>query len=118
VKKIFAFVNSVAMRDWYSCIALSEDGDVLAGHVCSSPSWGPHDMGVTSDWKHETYRAAYPDGFHVEWVEDVANHAGAQAAIAKHKAKSEIEKATAAAKASMPSVEVELSDGTIRRVPL
>jgi hypothetical protein len=36
--------------------------------------------------KHEDYKKHYPDGYEVVWVDDVPNHAGVQAAIAKHNA--------------------------------
>ena len=64
---IYAFCNG-GSSGWYNCQALTEDGVFIAGHLCSDPSWGPHDMGVDSDWKHETYRKYYPDGFEVVWV--------------------------------------------------
>lgn len=66
--KIFAF-NNGGSPGWYSMTALSEDGVFLAGHICSSDDFGPHDMGVTSDWKHDTYKKYYPDGFEVLWVQ-------------------------------------------------
>lgn len=66
--KVYAFCDG-GKPGGYRCDALSEDGVFLAGHICSSPAFGPHDMGVTSDWKHEMYRQYYPDGFEVLWVE-------------------------------------------------
>lgn len=69
--KVYAFCNTPPSPGcrWYDCIAIAEDGTHLASHICSHPSYGPHDLGVTSDWKHESYRAHYPDGFSVVWVE-------------------------------------------------
>lgn len=64
--------------------ALSEDGCFLASHVCSHPSFGPHDMGVTSDWKHKSYKRHYPDGYEVVWVEDAKTHEGVDAAHKRH----------------------------------
>lgn len=81
--KIFGFVNG-GTPGWYIVEALSEDGYFLAQHLCSHPSFGPHDIGVTSDWKHEIYRAHYPEGFEVVWVEDPKTHEGLKAAYERH----------------------------------
>lgn len=72
--KIYAFING-GSPGWYSAVAVAEDGEVLAGHVCSHSSFGPHDMGATSEWKHESYREKYPEGFEVVWFDanDPAN---------------------------------------------
>lgn len=43
--------------------ARTEDGELLASHVSSCEGWACHDIGLTSDWKHDTYRARYPDGY-------------------------------------------------------
>lgn len=74
--KIFAFING-GSPGWYSGAAIAEDGTVLpASHVSSSPGWARHDMGANgqSEWKHDVYAAHYPDGFQVEWVENVKEH--------------------------------------------
>lgn len=39
----------------------------LAQHACSSPLYVPHDMGVTSDWKHDFYDEFFPDGWDIEY---------------------------------------------------
>lgn len=85
--KIYGFVNG-GSPGWYSVEAISEDGVFLAGHVCSHPGFGPHDIGVTSDWKHDTYAKYYPDGFEVVWIEDTKNDERLKAAHAKHVAMS------------------------------
>jgi len=81
-KIIYGFVNS-GSHDWYSVVGICEDGMVLAGHICSSPSWGEYDIGVTSDRKHDVYAKHCPDGFEVVWVDsaDVKTHAGLQEAF-------------------------------------
>lgn len=43
-------------------LALTEDGDVVASHLSSNTSWGKHDMGIGSDWKHTNYDEAYGAG--------------------------------------------------------
>lgn len=88
--KIYAFCNG-GREGWYHMDALSEDGVFLAGHICSHPAYGPHDMGVTSDWKHETYRKYYPDGYEVVWVDDARTDPRLQEAHAKHLAMGEDE---------------------------
>jgi len=66
--EIFCF-NNGGSPGWYSVQALSEDGEFLAGHICSHPAYGPNDMGISTDWKHENYFERYPDGFRLVWVE-------------------------------------------------
>ena len=57
--------------------ALAEDGNCIASHYSSGRNWAKHDMGITSDWKHEVYEKHYPDGYELEWIdfEDLDNHA-------------------------------------------
>ena len=69
--------------------ALGEDGAGLASHLSSSEGFSRHDMGLTSDWKHDIYNKHYPDGFELEWIEldQLESHPGYQAALARNKAK-------------------------------
>jgi hypothetical protein len=62
--------------------ALAEDGKGLASHLSSSEDFSKHDMGLTSNWKHEAYQAHYPDGFELEWVADFENNEAFKAAFA------------------------------------
>lgn len=80
--KIYAF-NNGGSRDWWYALAIAEDGTVLASHVCSHEGFMPHDLGVTSTWKHDLYNAHYPDGWEIEFVsyDDVATHEGLQKAF-------------------------------------
>lgn len=80
--EIYAFVNG-GMPGLLSIVALSEDGEVLAGHASSNGDWGAHDIGVRSAWKHDLYRERYPGGFAVIWVDDPKSHPGCKAAIEK-----------------------------------
>lgn len=106
---IFVFCNGGAGTDMVSMTALSEDGEFLAGHLCSSERWGWHDMGFSSEWKHEHYAARYPDGFVLVWVPgDPRKHAGVMSAHAKHVAAGELgtpwNQAQAAAKRAVSEV--------------
>ena len=56
--------------------ALAEDGQCLAQHLSSNVAWSQHDMGLTSDWKHDVYAEHYPDGYELEWVDDPHTHEG------------------------------------------
>ena len=85
--KIYGFVNG-GSPGWFIVESISEDGMFLAQHVCSHPGYGPHDIGVTSDWKHDTYAKYYPDGFEVVWIEDAKTDPAIKAAYAKHVAMS------------------------------
>lgn len=80
--KIFVFVNGRASWGDYLPSAIAEDGTPLAGHCSSSIGFAKHDMGIGSDWKHELYKKHYPDGFEIEWVDDVDAHPACLAAIA------------------------------------
>ncbi len=97
--KIFCWVNSGRDTDMQMVCAMAEDGTGLAGHCSSSEHWARHDIGMTSDWKHDLYRKHYPDGYELEWVSDAkpGQHAGIDAAYAKNQA------IYAAPQASLPS---------------
>ena len=75
-KKIYAFINSGHGTDMLVVVAMCEDGHNVGGHMSSTESWARHDIGVTSTWKHDDYAKHCPDGFEVEWVDDVPGHAG------------------------------------------
>ena len=51
------------------CVAVSEDGHGLGGHLSSNKEWAVHDMGITSDWKHNGYHAYYPAGYELIWLD-------------------------------------------------
>lgn len=80
--------GSTAGGDVMAC-ALAEDGTSLANHLSSSADFAKHDIGLTSDWHHDDYRAHYPDGYEVEWIdyEDLDAHKGFQKAWALYEAK-------------------------------
>ena len=79
---IYCFNNGGPAR-FLSAVALGDDGICIAGHCCSDEGFMPHDLGITSDWKHELYDAHFGAGnWKLEWVADPASHAGLNAAIA------------------------------------
>lgn len=80
--KIYIF-NNGGSPGWYSAMAIADDGHCLAQHICSSEGFMPHDMGITSNWKHENYNKHFGEGnWELEWVPDPRNHAGLDAAYA------------------------------------
>lgn len=83
---IYVFCSG-GQGDWWSMAALSEAGELIAGHICSDPSFGPLDMGITSDRYHDLYTARYPKGFELVWLDDPTKDAGFQAAREKLNAK-------------------------------
>lgn len=109
--KIYGFVNG-GSPGWLDVAGIAEDGVCLSGHVCSHPSFGPHDIGVTSDWKHEIYRKYYPQGFTVEWVADVKAHDGIQRAFALNRAMSKEEHAAKCAVLHEPEAVAKVSAGS------
>jgi hypothetical protein len=109
-KKIYCFNNGGSNR-WYYAMAMAEDGTVVGQHICSDPYFMKHDLGLTSNWKHENYNQHYGEGnWELVWVDDPLTHEGLQAAYElnqKNKPKSV---------GPTPGVTVEFSDGTkVRR---
>jgi len=95
MKKIYVFIQSGKGTDWVHGMAISEDGVVLAEHISSSHGWFLHDMGIESDWKHELYKAHYPEGYELILVNDPKNDPELKAAVEKNylaqKAKAEVQ---------------------------
>ena len=79
--KIYVFVNSRMGTDLCG-MALAEDGTFLGGHVSSSREFFRHDMGLTSERKHDAYSHHYPTGYELVEVPDdeVTIHLGLAAA--------------------------------------
>ncbi len=90
--------------------ALAEDGTGLASHLSSHKGYSKHDMGLTSDWKHDTYAKHYPDDYELEWVDNPESHKGWLAAIKLNKAKSEEETKADIAKGSHFKASLRLSE--------
>lgn len=85
MKKIYVFLNGKSSLGEYYC-AIAEDGEVVAGHVCSSVLFMDHDMGFTSNWQHDKYDAHFGKGnWELEFVDNIATHAGYQAALAANR---------------------------------
>lgn len=61
MKKIFVVPNGENAFGVHM-VAVTEDGDCIAGHLSSNTTWGRHDMGLDSNWKHELYDAHYGAG--------------------------------------------------------
>lgn len=103
-KKIYCFINSGKGTDWQNVQALTEDGVFIAGHISSNEGYAKHDIGLTSDWKHEIYEKEYPEGYELEWVDDPKNHEGILAAYEKYKKLDKKE-----ASKNQPKVEITVS---------
>jgi hypothetical protein len=67
--KIYCFING-GTNYFMNVVALAEDGNTLAGHASSNEYYAQHDIGITSDWKHENYLKHYPEGFELVWLDD------------------------------------------------
>jgi hypothetical protein len=89
--KIFCWINEGEGTDWQVVMAVAEDGCFLASHVSSSETWARHDIGLTSDWKHDRYQEHYPDGYELEWVENAKTHEGLQAAYVLNQQQAPVE---------------------------
>jgi len=88
--KIFVYATA-GSPGWFIGQALAEDGTSIGGHASSSISFAKHDMGITSDWKHEGYKKHYPDGYELEWIEekDLKEHAAFNEAFKLNQAQKE-----------------------------
>jgi hypothetical protein len=67
--KIFCFIHGVNNIGCFP-VALAEDGEALAGHCSSNVGFARHDIGFTSDWKHDEYSKHYPNGYELVWLDD------------------------------------------------
>ena len=54
----------------YAVDGLNNDGkmNVIAQHFSSGENWCKHDMGITSDWKHNIYNMEHPNGYELVWL--------------------------------------------------
>jgi hypothetical protein len=68
----YGYINDAEITGDVIGMAISEDGKQIASHYCSGVNWAKHDMGLTSDWKHEIYDDLYPNGYELEWI-DIEN---------------------------------------------
>jgi hypothetical protein len=83
--KIYCFING-GIPGLLDVIAMAEDGTYLAGHGSSNEGWARHDIGISSDWKHDRYREHYPDGYDLVWLDKPKGHPGLQEAYARNQA--------------------------------
>lgn len=84
---IFCF-NDGGSPGFMYAVAIGDDGQCVAQHLCSGEGYMKHDLGLTSDWKHENYDEAYGKGNWVlEWVEtdNINAHVGLQKAFRLNK---------------------------------
>lgn len=84
MKKIFCFVNSGRDTNWQIVIALCEDGHCLAQHLSSSEGFAKHDIGITSDCKHEKYKEHCPEGYELIWLDNPESSVDLDAAYEKN----------------------------------
>lgn len=88
---IWGFINGNSRLGCEAAL-LAEDGTWLGGHLCSSPAYASHDLGLLEGSRpdrHETFRAHYPDGYRMsELIQhaDALTHAGLHAAYARGEA--------------------------------
>ena len=87
----FPLQSGFMAGDVHGC-ALAEDGTGLTGHISSHTKWAKHDLGLTSNWKHEIYGEHYPKGYELIWIDNPATDERWQAALVLNKAKYEKER--------------------------
>ncbi len=90
-KIYLAAFETNALGQGYSGYALCEDGVGICSHFSSSISFAKHDLGLTSEWKHEHYQTCCPEGYELEWVDDPDNHPGWLRAVELNHARKEPE---------------------------
>jgi hypothetical protein len=81
--KIFCFVKS-SCTGWFNVVGLAEDGVCLSGHASSTEDWAKHDIGMESDWKHDLYKAHYPGGYELVWLDKPDDNADCLEALKKN----------------------------------
>lgn len=87
MKKIYlAAFPTPTLGGGYIGYTICEDGTGICSHFSSSIHFSKHDMGLTSNWKHDFYNKYCPDGYELEWVDDPDNHAGWDAAVELNRA--------------------------------
>jgi len=90
MKKIYCFNNGGSIG-WMNAVAIAEDGTCVAQHGCSSEVFMKHDLGITTNRKHDNYDAHYGEGnWELEWVADVPNHKDLQAALVLNSAMEQV----------------------------
>lgn len=69
--KIYCFCNNKTISDWNEIVAIADDGNCLASHICSASCFFKHDIGIESNWKHELYNKHFGEGnWELVWVEE------------------------------------------------
>lgn|GEM_PF-5189722 len=64
---VYAIEGAGIGGDWLGWAGIEGRGG-LCSHSCSTAGWVLHDMGVEgSDWKHDVYDEACPDGWELEY---------------------------------------------------
>jgi hypothetical protein len=52
-------------RDWYTCVAVLENGHAFATHVCSHPHFAPGDLYYGRPERMAILKVMYPEG--IDW---------------------------------------------------
>jgi len=63
--------------------AIAEDGEVIAGRLSSSVEWAKID--IKHESKLKKYEEKYPEGYTLEWVDDVEGHVGIEKAFVRNR---------------------------------
>jgi len=92
MKKIYCFNNGGKVRCLLA-IALAEDGRIIASNVCNTEEDMPHDLGITSTWKHNIYNEYFgKNNWQLEWIDDGTRNLGFQKALELNSEKDEWER--------------------------
>lgn len=73
MNKIYCFISDL-YDDGVAVVSVSDTCKIMSNHFSSGISWAKHDIGITSDWKHDIYQKEFPNGYELEWVDDVDSH--------------------------------------------
>ncbi len=68
MSKIYVWITTRYEGGDVAGVAVAEDGATLTGHLSSNENWFMHDMGITGTWKHDQYKAHYPNGYELIYV--------------------------------------------------
>lgn len=66
-KTIYIAAEQAKSGDYFGYAFIENEG-LIASHFSSNEAFVRHDMGITSDWKHDRYDKECPDGWELEYL--------------------------------------------------
>jgi hypothetical protein len=69
---IYCFIDGKRSNNLLVSAFYIKDKKILkiAGHISNNVIYAKHDIGITSNWKHEIYEKLFPNGYELQWIND------------------------------------------------